>query len=118
MSIEFYWAAVIAVTILSTARLARLAVLDKFPPVKNLRERYEDRTDGTDWQWLTMCAFCMAPWMAVLVFGSGLLIGVYPSTGPAAGGWTQVWWVFNGWLAISYLAGSYVARDGAKTEDD
>ena len=115
MSPEFYWAAVVATTVLSVARIARLAVIDKFPPVKRMRDWYEDKTDGSGWQWLTMCAFCMAPWIALAVLATGLLAGVYnPATEQSYSnvGYTA-WWLFNGWLAISYLAGSYVARDGS-----
>jgi hypothetical protein len=120
MNLEFYWVAVVATTILSAARLSRLAVIDKFPPVKAVREWYESRTDGSDWQWLTMCAFCMAPWVTLLVLGTGLLADVYGSgydkpENPYA---FLAWWLFNGWLAMSYLAATYVARDGAVGEDD
>jgi hypothetical protein len=116
VSIEFYWVAVVATTVLSVARLARLLVIDKWPPVKKVRDWYETKTDGSDWQWLTMCAFCMAPWCAVWVLAWGLLAGVYPLDYPASEFWAQAWWVFNGWLAVSYLAGTYVARDGSGAE--
>lgn len=120
MSPEFYWIAVVATTILSGARLSRLAVIDKFPPVKAARDWYEARTDGSDWQWLTMCAFCIAPWVLIFVLSSGLMAEVY-STSTDRGydnlGFTA-WWLFHGWLAMSYLAASYVARDGAVGEDD
>lgn len=117
MSIEFYWVAVVAIAVLSTARIARLLTIDKFPPVKRLRDRYENKTEGTGWEWLTMCAFCMAPWVALFVLGWGDLAGVFDGE-PA---WGQVddtfnrpaWIAFNGWLAVAYLAGSYVARDGS-----
>lgn len=119
MSVEFYWVAVVATTILSVARLSRLFVIDKFPPIKSLRDRYEARTDGSDWQLLAMCAFCMAPWVTLFVGGTGLLAGVYdPSAYGTLTGAQAAWWVFNGWLAVAYLAASYVARDGATTEDD
>lgn len=120
MSVEFYWIAVVVTTILSAARLSRLLVIDKFPPVKRVRLWYEDKTDGSDWQWLTMCAFCMAPWVTLLVLAAGLLAGVYdPSTHRSYDNLDYTaWWLFNGWLAVSYLAASYVARDGAVGEDD
>lgn len=115
MSIEFYWVAVVATTVLSVARLARLLVIDKFPPIKHFRDKYENRTDGSDWQWLALCAFCMAPWVAIAIIGWGVLAGVYP-TDPGTGFWVQAWWLFNGWLSVSYLAGTYVARDGSGAE--
>lgn len=116
MSVEFYWVAVVLATVLSVARLARLLVIDKFPPIKHFRDKYEDRTDGSDWQWLALCGFCMAPWMAVIVMVWGYLADVYgPSDQPVGDNAPafMIWWAFNGWLAISYLAGTYIARDGA-----
>lgn len=116
MSTEFYWVAVVLTTVLSVARLSRLLVIDKFPPVKHFRDKYENRTDGSDWQWLAMCAFCMAPWVTLVIGGWGLLADVYGSGDTIVGNdapWFMLWWAFNGWLAISYLAGSYVARDGS-----
>lgn len=114
MSIEFYWVAVVATTVLSVARLARLAVIDKFPPIKAVRDRYEEKTDGTDWQWLALCAFCMAPWLTLLVGGWGWLAGVYGNQPFINDNISfTLWWAFNGWMAVSYLAGSYVARDGS-----
>lgn len=114
MSTEFYWAAVVLTTVLSVARLSRLLVIDKFPPIKHFRDKYEERTDGTGWQWLALCAFCMAPWVALLVMGWGMLAGVYPGVEAGQGDTAKfLWWSFNGWMAVSYLAGSYVARDGS-----
>lgn len=119
MSVEFYWVAVVATTILSAARLARLAVIDKFPPVKKVRTWYENKTDGSDWQFLTLCAFCMAPWVTLFVFGTGYWAGVYTTILQSDDGYgAMAWWLFNGWLAMSYLSASYVARDGAVGEDD
>lgn len=120
MSTEFYLIAVVLTTILSASRLARLAVIDKFPPVKKLRERYEERTDGSDWQWLTMCAFCFAPWTTLFVLSTGLMAEVYSQETERSYDNLPftLWWIFNGWLAMSYLAASYVARDGAVDEDD
>lgn len=120
VSPEFYWIAVVLVTIVSAARLSRLLVIDKFPPIKRVRTWYEDKTDGSDWQWLALCAFCMAPWVMVFVFGTGLAAGVYGDPlGRPEDHWAFLaWWLFNGWMAMSYLAASYVARDGAVGEDD
>lgn len=119
LSTEFYFVAVVATTILSAARLARLAVIDKFPPVKAVRTWYENKTDGSDWQWLALCVFCFAPWATLLVGAWGWLAGVYGNSPMIEGNPSAlIWWAFNGWLAMSYLAASYVARDGAVGEDD
>lgn len=115
MSIEFYWVAVVATTVLSSARITRLLNFDKFPPIKYLRDKYENKTDGTDWVWLTMCGYCMGIWTTALVFGLGLWASVYgdPMSRPDNAWYFLTWWILNGYLAMSYLAGSYVARDGS-----
>lgn len=123
MSNEFYWVAVALTTIVSAARLTRLATVDKFPPVKAVREWYENKTDGSDWQWLTLCGYCFSFWATSLIVGWGYLSGVYidPSTTPdttADALVFMVWWGFNGTFAASYLAAVFMANDGATGEDD
>lgn len=111
MSSEFYWVAVIATTIISAARLTRLAVIDKFPPIKWLRDKYEERADGTGWDILTMCGYCMAPYMSALVILTGLFAGVYHSRS-TLDVWQGMWWGFNGTFAVAYLAAIIMAHDG------
>lgn len=120
MSTEFYWVAVVLTTVISASRFTRLATVDKFPPVKWVREKYEDATDGSDWQWLTMCGYCFSFWATILVVGWGILSGVYPGL-LNSGEHTlaaQFWWAFNGTFAMSYLAAVFMANDGATGEDD
>jgi hypothetical protein len=118
--IEFYWLAVVLTTVVSAARLTRLATVDKFPPVKWLRTKYEDATDGSDWQWLTMCGYCFSFWATAFVFVWGLLSGVYSPTHVLIfdGSWSGWWWVVNSLLAMSYLAAMTMAHDGSTGEDD
>lgn len=119
MSNEFYWVAVIATTVVSAARFTRLAVIDKFPPIKRLRDRYEEKTEGSGWEWLTMCSYCFSLYPTLVIFVTGLLVGVYPAyDGVADGVWTTLWWLVNGLFALTYLAAMTVARDGAVGEDD
>lgn len=103
---EFEWVAVAITTVLSSARLTRLATYDKFPPVKWLRNWYEDKTDGTEWQLLVLCGYCMSPWLTALV----ILTGYYSD-------WHTVWWLVNGTFGASYLAATYMAHDG-EPEDE
>lgn len=117
MSTEFYWLAVVLTTIVSASRLTRLATVDKFPPVKWLRTKYEDATDGSDWQWLTLCGYCFSFWTTVIVVLWGWFANAYTGH-PTAEVWTQVWWYANGTFAASYLAGILMAYDGADGEDD
>ena len=102
VSPEFYWIAVAVITVLSAARLTRLAVADKFPPVAAIRDWYIDKTDSRpQWQYLAFCPYCAGPWLTLLVLLSGWLTD-----------WHTAWWVFNGWLAASYLASIVVVFDG------
>ena len=120
MSNEFYWLAVVAATIISSARLTRLAVYDKFPPVQWVRNKYLDASDGSGWALLALCGYCMSFWVTGLVVATGLLCGVYAAP---TGTWPvdepfAVWWIVNGIFAMSYLAASFVANDGDDSEDE
>ena len=117
MSIEFYWVAVVVITAISSARLTRLATIDKFPPVRFLRDWYEEKTEETGWVWLTICGYCFSFWTTLVLVVWGGLAGVYATpvdTSLSA----QAWWAFNLLFAITYLAGMTMARDGSKGEDD
>lgn len=119
MSTEFYWVAVVITTIISAARLTRLAVYDKFPPVAWFRDKYLDATDGSGWGLLALCGFCMSFWITAVVVIWGLLAGVYdPFEGTGHDEATAVWWIVNGILAASYLAATYIANDGDSGDDD
>lgn len=111
----FQWIAVATVIVISSARLTRLATYDKFPPVKWVREHYENWTDKTErrrgWQILAWCAYCMSFWPTLLV----VLTGYYSH-------WHDYWWLFFGSLAASYLAAIFMIHDGdpddSQDEDD
>lgn len=117
MSVEFYWVAVALVTIISAARITRLAVYDKFPPIKWVREKYEDATDGSGWQLLAMCGFCMSFWTTSAVVIWGLYAGVYDRY-PVESRSSAAWWIVNGIFAASYLAATYIANDGDTSGDE
>lgn len=104
---EFQWVAVALVTVLSSARITRLLIFDKFPPIKWVKDRYADLTDGTGWQWLVFCPYCMAPWVTAAVLGSGYLSD-----------WHTVWWLVNAWFGASYLAAIVMVLDADTSEDD
>lgn len=118
MSTEFYWIAVVLTTVVSAARFARLGVIDKFPPVKAVRTWYENKTDGSDWQWLALCVFCFSLYPTAAVFGWGLLAGVYGHPPDDLTTGQAVWWIVNGLFALTYLSAMTVLRDGAVDEDD
>ena len=122
MSTNLYWVAVIATTIISAARLTRLAVYDKFPPVAWVRDKYLDATDGSGWGLLALCGFCMSFWVTAIVVGWGELAGVYVNDlpeSPSINDWSYcAWWIINGTFAASYLAATYIAHDGDDGEED
>lgn len=119
MSTEFYWVAVVATTIISASRFTRLATVDKFPPVKAVRDWYEDKTDGSGWQWLTLCGYCFSFWATWPIIMWGLFAGVYTSDTTVDPTVAQaVWWIVNGIMAATYLAGVFMAYDGSDGEDD
>lgn len=97
----FQWVAVAVVAVLSSARLTRLVTFDRFPPVRWLRDLYENLTDGSDWQLLTRCGYCASFWLTALVVGAGYLSD-----------WHTAWWLVNGTLGGSYLAAILMAHDG------
>lgn len=107
MSIEFFWIAVAVVTVVSTARLTRLLTYDKFPPIRWVRNKFADFTDGSDWQMLAYCPYCMSFWVSLAVLGVGW-----------GSDWHVVWWFANGVLAASYLAAILMVHDGDEDEDD
>lgn len=118
---EFYWIAVAVVTIVSAARLTRLATVDKFPPAKWVRDHFAEWTDKTprrlQWQLLLFCGYCFSPWATALVVGWGYLAGVYDGAfdgSPAE----KVWWLLYGILGASYAAAYVMAYDGDDGDDD
>lgn len=95
-----YWLAALVVAVVGTARLARLLVFDGYPPVAWLRARWDAATGESGWNQLMHCAFCLAPWLAIPTIWWGWASGLH---------WS--WWVFYGWLTISYLAATFVSWD-------
>lgn len=102
-----FWLAVAVVTVVSSARLTRLATFDAFPPIQWLRDKYDEKTDGNSWQLLAHCPYCAAPWFTLAVLLSGYFSDFH-----------VVWWLFNGWLAASYLASMVMVHDGDESGDE
>lgn len=107
---EFYWIAVVATTVISAARLTRLFVYDEFPPIARPRAWFKVRAESSDWGLIAECGFCASFWVTAAVFVWGLLSHVYGHPPNDLAG--HIWWAANGVLAMSYVAASYVARDG------
>lgn len=96
---EIVAAAIVA--IVSTARITRLVTQDTFPPSAWVRAKWEKVTHDGHWAPLVSCPWCFSVWASAFVLGWGLLSNLH---------WT--WWVFNGWMALAYLAAMVVVRDG------
>ncbi len=90
---------------LSVARLTRLVTVDSWPPVVWLRIKWDTLTNDGPWSDLVHCPYCAAPWLALPVIGWAFLSDLH---------WT--WWLFNGWLALAYVAAMIVARDAGGQE--
>lgn len=104
---EFHWIAVAILTVVSASRITRLLTYDKFPPIRWAREKYEDATDGSPWQIIAYCPYCMAPWVS-----AGVVLSGYFSD------WHEVWWLVNAIFAASYLAAILMVHDGDSGEDE
>lgn len=98
---DFQWVAAAVISVIASARLTRLVVWDKFPPSVWVRTKWDALTNDGSWSALAHCGYCFGMWAALFTVGTGYLSN-----------WHEVWWVFNGWLAVSYLAATYVAYDG------
>lgn len=94
----------IAVAVLGVARLTRVAVYDDFPPAVWIRDRWVGLTDGTGWQQLALCWWCLAFWVALLCIAWWIaaIFVVWIA-------WS--WWIFWGALALGYLAPMVIVRD-------
>lgn len=102
----FYWIAIAAITVVSSARITRLATHDAFPPIVWLRDKYADATDGTGWQLLAFCPYCASFWITAAV----ALIGYFTD-------FHEAWVLVNSIFAASYAAAILVARDiGAESD--
>lgn len=97
------YAAAIVVGVLSIGRIVRLVTQDSFPPSVWLRIKWDNLTDESGWNPLLHCHWCLAPWIVAPIGAWALLSDFHIS-----------WWLFNGWLAISYGASMIVERDEAE----
>lgn len=105
MHTEFEWVAIAIVSVLSTARITRLATWDALPPAIWLRDKYDDLTDNGPWSLLLHCGYCFGIWAAAFVVAWGYLCDW-------SGGWGTAWWLFNGGMAVAYLGAIVMAYDG------
>lgn len=112
-NIDFtWWQAILAVVVavVGSARLTRLIVYDDYPPAQGVRNWWDKVTRNGPWSLLAHCGWCMGPWVTaftVVWFFLGVL--VYPPV-------LIAWWVFFGWLTLSYWVSQYVYFDQGKAD--
>lgn len=99
------WVA-LAILVIGTARIVRLIAFDAYPPAAWLRVKWDDATHQSDWNKLLHCAYCLAPWVAIL----NLI--AYELTLNLGEAYLSAWYLANLWLTVSYLAAILVAYDG------
>lgn len=98
----------IVVAILGVGRLARIVTFDKFPPAAWVRQQWANLTkDKGDWVLLLYCWWCATPWIMLACIGWFML-----SFTAVWIAWT--WWIFWGWLGLSYVSSMILARDEPK----
>lgn len=97
---EFVYVAAAVVGILSAGRLVRLFVEDSYPPSIWLRTKWDTITHDGPWSKLAHCPWCAGPYPAAAILAWGYLSDLH---------WS--WWLFNGWLAGSYVASWIVFHD-------
>lgn len=102
MQTELMIVAAVIVGVFSSARLTRLVTQDIYPPVAKMRDWWDSKVSG-DWGILAFCHWCAAPWVTGPILLWGWLSDLH---------WS--WWLFNGWLAASYVASMIVERDEIK----
>jgi len=122
MSIEFYVVVTAIIATLATARVTRLLVGDKFPPLMKVRDKFMDWTEkrkGTrDYGLLAICAYCMAFWVAlgnlIWAYFAGVLSDVpalYQDS--VSSDWSvSIWFFVNAAFALAYSSAMTVSRDG------
>lgn len=95
---------IFATLTLGSGRLTRVVVHDAYPPAIWWRMKWAEITNDGPWMKLFTCWWCLGPWVTLVAAGwfvlgmSILWIGV-------------AWWIFWGWLALSYITSMIVARD-------
>jgi hypothetical protein len=92
---------------LATARLTRLLVNDDWPPSTWFRIKWDTITKDGIWSKIVHCPWCASPYIAAILLAWAVLSNLH---------WS--WWLFTGWLAVSYVASWIVFHDEDPSHDD
>lgn len=99
------FALAVAVGVLAVARAVRLVVDDDYPPMETLREAYL-RHSPQRWNALIECPWCVAPYLAAPAVAWFATLIAFDNT------WNDwLWWLINGWAAVSWAAAWLTLRD-------
>lgn len=108
MNLRDWWPLTLAaiVCVLAVTRATRLVVDDTYPPIERFRVWFVTKVPE-QWGPLIECPWCAAPYLALpaVVWFASLV--AFPD-------WTAnlyVWWIVNGWAAVSWLAAWLTVRD-------
>lgn len=94
----------VLVLVLGVGRLVRIIYYDDFPLSVKLRILWDRVTGDSLWNKLFHCPWCLTPWVMLGAMG-WFALGLYQ---PWAA-WS--WWLFWGWMALSYVATMIIVRD-------
>lgn len=95
-----YYMAAFLVGSLAVARITRMVFHDSFPPMAWVRSKWDEKTEGSQWNDLLHCPFCIAPYVTTVI----LAWAWFSDFGTA-------WWLFCVLCAGSYVAAMVVASD-------
>lgn len=103
---NFEWVAAAILSVVTTARITRLIVWDKYPPSVWVRTKWDQITGDSDgqegpWTELVHCGYCAGMYVAPVVVLSGWLSG-----------WHTAWWVVCSCFTAAYLGAITMAFDG------
>jgi hypothetical protein len=107
-----WWQAILAVIVgvVGAARLTRVLTIDDYPPTVAIRIWWDTITKDGPWAKLVHCPWCAGPWFTLAALVSFLVSFLHPALGWA-------WWIFWGWLALSYFTSQYVYFDQGKDSE-
>lgn len=107
-----WWSAILAVVVLvvGAARLTRILTYDDFPLSIAIRVWWQKTTKDGPWAKLVTCPWCAGPWITLIALASFIVATYVPVL-------FAMWWLFWGWLALSYWVSQYVHFDEGKGEE-
>ncbi len=98
------WLIAAVVLVLAAGRVTRLIFHDDFPPSIWFRVQWDKLTDGTSWNLLFHCPWCLGFW-ATVGFAGWFALGLWVD-------WIAwAWWIVSLLFALGYLVPMVIARD-------